>query len=47
VFVISRLGHAYIHVTSNRVPRRGLVFTVGFLALVLMAVIVAFRLMGV
>ena len=47
VFVISRLGHAYIHVTTNRVPRRGLVFTVGFLALMLMAVIVAVRLMGV
>ena len=44
IFVISRLGHAYIHVTSNYVPQRGLVFTVGFLALIVMAVIIALRL---
>jgi hypothetical protein len=44
MFVISRLGHAYIHVTSNRVPLRGLVFAIGFVVLILMALIIALRL---
>lgn len=43
-FVVFRLGHAYIHCTSNRVPVRGAVFTLGFLVLVLMAIIIALRL---
>src|SRR5215467_12854633 len=36
VFVISRIVHAYVHVTSNRVPRRFLAFAVGALVLLLM-----------
>jgi hypothetical protein len=46
-FVLLRIAHAYIHCTSNRVPRRGLVFALGFLMLVLMAIIIALRLMAV
>ncbi len=36
IFVISRLVHAYIHVTSNIVPRRSLAYTVGAIALFIM-----------
>lgn len=32
-FVASRFAHAYIHVTSNRVPRRFLAFLAGVVAL--------------
>jgi hypothetical protein len=35
VFVASRLGHAYVHTTSNVVLRRGVIYMVG--AVVLMA----------
>ncbi len=43
MFVLSRLVHAYIHVTSNRLDRRGGVFGVGAIALLLMWVIVIAR----
>ena len=33
IFVLSRLGHAYIHVTSNRITRRGGIFGIGLLVL--------------
>jgi hypothetical protein len=36
VFVISRILHAYIHVTSNRVPRRFFIFAFGVLVLAIM-----------
>ncbi len=42
VFVLLRLGHAYIHVTDNDVPRRGAVFITG--AAVLMAMWAIFML---
>src|SRR6185503_16230887 len=35
MFVLSRLVHAYIHVTSNRLDRRTAVFLVGAIALAL------------
>lgn len=38
LFVASRLVHAYIHTTNNRVPRRGLVFFFGAFAVGLLAV---------
>src|ERR671939_529839 len=41
VFVLSRLAHAYIHVTSNRVQRRGLAYLFGALVLALMWLIFA------
>jgi hypothetical protein len=36
--------HAYIHLTSNRIDRRGPVFLVGAIGLALMWIIVAARL---
>jgi hypothetical protein len=46
VFVLSRLGHAYIHVTSNRVPRRGGVFGIGLLVLIIMWLIFIVRILA-
>jgi hypothetical protein len=43
MFVLSRLVHAYVHVTSNRLDRRTGVFGVGAIALLLMWVIVVAR----
>lgn len=43
MFVLSRLVHAYIHVTGNRLDRRTAVFLVGAIALLLMWVIVIAR----
>jgi len=36
IFVLSRLAHAYVHVTSNRVSVRGPLFGIGLLALSIM-----------
>ena len=36
VFVVSRLAHAFIHTTSNNVPRRFWVYCVGLAAMMLM-----------
>jgi hypothetical protein len=44
MFVASRFVHAYIHLTSNRMDRRGPVFLVGAIGLALMWIIVAARL---
>ena len=46
VFVLTRLGHAYIHVTSNRVPRRGAIFGVGLLVLMIMWLIFMVRILA-
>jgi hypothetical protein len=43
LFVLSRIAHAYVHVTSNRLDRRTGIFAVGVLALLLMWVIVIAR----
>jgi hypothetical protein len=43
VFVVSRLVHAYIQVTSNQVPRRFLAFLVGAVVLLLMWALFAAR----
>jgi hypothetical protein len=45
MFVLSRLVHTYIHVTSNRLDRRTAVFLVGAIALALMWVIVIARIL--
>ncbi len=47
VFVLSRLAHAYIHTTSNDVDRRFLVYGLGVLALVIMWVIFAIKILTV
>lgn len=41
VFVISRIIHAYIHMSSNYVPARFGVFTIGFVVMVLMTILAA------
>ena len=45
MFVLSRIAHAYIHVTSNRLDRRTGVFGIGAIALLLMWVIVVARIL--
>ena len=45
IFVLSRLGHAFIHVTSNRVPRRGAIFGIGLLVLMIMWLIFIVRIL--
>jgi hypothetical protein len=45
MFVLARVAHAYIHVTSNRLDRRTGVFGVGAIALLLMWVIVIARIL--
>jgi hypothetical protein len=43
MFVLSRVVHAYVHVTSNRIDRRGPLFLIGAVGLCLMWIIVAAR----
>jgi hypothetical protein len=43
LFVVSRYAHAYIHLTSNSVPRRFQAFVAGVALLVLMWIIFAVR----
>ena len=45
IFVVSRIVHAYIHTTSNVVPRRGAVFGIGYIVVVLMTVFLIIRLL--
>jgi hypothetical protein len=45
VFVLSRLGHAYIHVTSNRITRRGAIFGIGLIVLMIMWLIFIVRIL--
>ena len=43
VFVLARVGHAYVHVSSNHVPRRFSIFVFGMVVLALMWLIFAVR----
>jgi hypothetical protein len=45
VFVLARLAHAYVHVTSNIVPVRGPVFGLGLFVLLIMWIIFAVRIL--
>jgi hypothetical protein len=45
LFLATRLGHAYIHVTSNHVGWRFNAFAAGFAVLVVMWIIVAMRIL--
>ena len=45
-FVISRAIHAYIHMSSNFVPARFTVFTIGFLIMITMTVVAAVNLLS-
>ena len=40
-FVISRAIHAYIHMSSNNVPARFRVFTIGFVIMTIMTILAA------
>jgi hypothetical protein len=45
MFVLARIAHAYVHVTSNRIDRRGPLFLIGATALCLMFIIIAARIL--
>jgi len=45
VFVVSRILHAYIHITSNRVPRRFFAFIFGVLVLTVMWIYFAIQIL--
>jgi hypothetical protein len=45
IFVLARLAHTYIHVTHNRVMRRGMVYGIGGLVLTLMWIIFMVRIL--
>jgi hypothetical protein len=45
-FVALRLAHAYVHLTSNRVPRRAIFFLAGALVLSVMWIIFAVRILA-
>jgi len=45
MFVLARIAHAYVHVTTNRVDRRGPVFLISAVALFLMFIVIATRIL--
>ena len=45
IFVLSRLAHAFIHTTSNRVMRRGSWYGIGALALIVMWIVFIVRIL--
>jgi hypothetical protein len=45
IFVLSRLAHAFEHTTGNRVYRRGMIYGVGMLVLIIMWVIFGARIL--
>jgi hypothetical protein len=45
LFVLARVAHAYIHVTSNRVSTRGPAFGVSLLVLMIMWIVFAVRIL--
>jgi hypothetical protein len=46
LFVLSRVAHAWVHLTSNYVPNRRRLFTVGWWILVFMVLLALWRLIG-
>jgi hypothetical protein len=45
IFVVARVGQAYVHTTSNRVMRRGSWYGIGALALIVMWIVYAVRIL--
>jgi hypothetical protein len=45
IFVLSRIVHAYIHVTSNQVMQRGAVYGIGAIVLIVMWIIFMIRIL--
>ena len=46
IYVASRVVHTAIHVTSNKLSQRALVYSVGLIALFLMWIVIVLRLFG-
>jgi hypothetical protein len=46
LFVLSRIAHAWVHLTSNYIPNRRRFFTVGWWILVFMVLLVIWQLAG-
>jgi hypothetical protein len=46
LFVLSRIAHAWVHLTSNYIPNRRRFFTVGWWILVFMGLLVVWQLAG-
>jgi len=46
IFVVARLGQAYVHTTSNRVMQRGSWYGIGALVLIVMWIIFAVRILA-
>jgi hypothetical protein len=46
LFVLSRIAHAWVHLTSNYIPNRRRFFTVGWWILVFMGLLVIWQLAG-
>lgn len=46
LFVLSRIGHAVVHTTSNYVPARGAIYGAGVLVVTAMWIIFAFRILS-
>jgi hypothetical protein len=45
IFVLCRVAQAFVHVTSNHVPTRGMIYAIGALTLVVMWIIFIVRIM--
>ena len=45
LFVLARIGHTYVHATSNHVPTRFNVFAVGVFVLLIMWIYFAFKIL--
>jgi hypothetical protein len=45
LFVLLRIGHAYVHTTSNHVPTRFKVFAVGVFVLLIMWIYFVFKIL--
>ncbi len=46
LFVVSRFAHAWVHLTSNYIPNRRRLFTVGWWVLLFMVLLAAWQLIG-
>ena len=46
LFVLSRIAHAWVHLTSNYIPNRRRLFTVGWWILVFMVLLAFWKLIG-
>lgn len=45
IFVLTRVAHAFVHVTSNHVPSRGAIYGIGAIILAIMWIVFAIRIL--